>query len=95
MSKLYLVTYSLKSGGVSTALEEELKTASKWWHFIDNTWIIETEDPTAVKVWERISVAHSFGGGDRLLAIEISPAASRQGWLPTKAWDWLRARAKI
>jgi hypothetical protein len=92
MSKLYLVTYVLKDSSEAAAFEEELKTASKWWHFIENTWIVQTDDSTANKIWGRLSKAYSFGAGDRLLVIEILPTASRQGWLPKRAWEWLKAR---
>ncbi len=91
MSNLYLVTYKLKNGA-APAIEDELKKSPYWWHDIDNTWIIETDEPNASAVYERLAKVHPFVPDERILIIAVSPTASRQGWLPKTAWDWLKAR---
>ncbi len=46
MSKIYLVTYDFREP-TEKQLEDfygELKNSSAWWHFIEGTWLIRTNE---------------------------------------------------
>ena len=83
----YLVTYDLKAKGYNYApLYEALKASGVWWHYIEATWLIKTDD-TPNQIWKRLA-AH-ITRSDFLLIIEIRD--NTQGWLPPKAWEWIHA----
>ena len=85
MSKVYSVTYDLKTPGRDyTPLYAALKTFPKWWHFLDSTWLIATEESPS-QVYKRL--VSTITQKDRLLIIEVRNNA--QGWLPKEAWDWI------
>ena len=87
---ILLVSYDLRQpGGDYSGLIEELKECSAWWHYLKSTWIVST-DETPDQFAERLR--RHLHKRDRLLVIAVEPGASRQGWLPKKAWDWLRKR---
>lgn len=85
---LYLVTYDLSQPRQNyDELYEAIKQCStKWWHYLDSTWLIVTnmEIPECV---ERIHPV--MDTDDKLLVIDVTNA-NRNGWLPKKAWDWIR-----
>lgn len=85
---ILLVTYDLKRpGGDYSGLIEAIKECPGWWHYLKSTWVVSTNE-TPDELTERLG-AH-LHKRDRLLVIEVAPDAKRQGWLPKKAWDWLR-----
>lgn len=84
---LVLVTYDLYQGDAAdySALHDELKV-TPWWHWLESVWILHTEEhPDQVTLRLRPHIDQK----DRLLVVQIDGAA-RQGWLPSKAWDWIR-----
>jgi hypothetical protein len=83
---LLLITYDLnKPGQDYTKLYATIKTAPKWWHHLDSTWIIYTpENPSS---WFD-KLKPSLDENDNLLIVDITKQP-RQGWLSQKAWDWL------
>lgn len=84
---IYLVTYDLKKPGKDyVSLHNTLKTATSWWHYIDSTWIIKTEQP--VEYWSE-KIRSVIDGNDNFLIVDITKQR-RQGWLPKKAWEWIR-----
>lgn len=84
---IYLVTYDLKNPGKDyTSLHNTLKTASSWWHYLDSTWLIKTEQP--VDYWSE-KIRNVTDRNDNFLIVDITHQ-SRQGWLPKKAWHWIR-----
>jgi hypothetical protein len=85
-----LVTYDLQGLNRDYAgLINELKRAPGigWWHYLESTWIIAT-DETPSQLWKRIEP--HIHDGDRVLILEIQNPP-RQGWLPQRAWRWLRS----
>jgi hypothetical protein len=85
MNKVYSITYDLKTPGRDyDSLFAELKKSSKWWHYLESTWLIATEE-TPAKVYERL--VSKISNKDRLLIIEVRNHA--QGWLPKDAWVWI------
>ena len=86
MKKPYLVTYQFKGqAGTYTALFETLKSFGEWWHFIDGSWIVMT-DQTAQQIYDRLKP--TLDANINILIFELGH--DRQGWLPQKAWDWIK-----
>ena len=83
---LYLISYDLiEPNRDYKGLFDELKTSNKWWHFLESTWIIKTSE-NADEIFERLK--HNLDKNDNLLVIEAGTKS--QGWLPPKAWDWIK-----
>lgn len=83
--KVYCVSYDLK--GIKrdyTPLLSALQSMGKWWHFLESTWLIATNE-TPAEIWRRI--ATTIDTNDRLLIIEVRNNIN--GWLPKDAWDWI------
>lgn len=84
---LLLVTYDLKTPGRDYAsLHESIKQSTKWWHYLESTWVIATNE-TVREVSERLRP--KIDSNDRLLIVDMTGREVR-GWLPRKAWDWLK-----
>jgi hypothetical protein len=83
---ILLVTYNLKRpAGSYPEFFEILKGQDSWWHYLPSTWLVDTE----------LSVEHLYRelkpllkDGDHILITVLS--RDRQGWLPKKAWEWIR-----
>jgi hypothetical protein len=87
MSKVFAINYDLKAPGRDyNGLYEELKKSSKWWHYLESTWLVSTEESPTV-IWNRL--AKHIDKNDYLLIIEVKDNV--QGWLPKDAWDWIHA----
>ena len=59
------------------------KNAARWWHYLDNVWIVATSDNVdtfAKKLYPHMTQS------DYLLVIRL--AKEYQGWLPEDAWEW-------
>ena len=84
---VYCVSYDLnKSGQNYTALYEELKKSSSWWHYLDSTWLILTSE-TVTQLTDRIR--KNIDDNDSLLVIKV--VRDYGGWLNQEAWDWINA----
>ena len=85
---ILLITYDLNKPGQNYSnLYEEIKKAGTWWHHLDSTWIISTDQ--APSEWQKRLQTH-MDDNDSLLIIEV--CKKFRGWLPEKAWKWLRER---
>lgn len=85
MKKAYLVTYNVNYDDNYEALEKELKGYKKWWHYLDRTWIIVSEE-TPKEIWDRIK--NKINQHNNLLIIEVKN--NSEGWLSTEAWEWIK-----
>jgi len=85
--RAFSINYDLKAPGRNyNDLYDAIKATGKWWHYLDSTWIVITnEDPT--QIWNRL--AGTVDKNDYLLIIEVLDNV--QGWLPKDAWDWIHA----
>lgn len=82
---LLLITYDLNKPGKNySGLHEEIKTAGWWWHHLDSTWIIKTDQ--GPEYWYNKLSKH-LDQTDNILIIEVTK--NYYGWLPKKAWEWL------
>ncbi len=86
---MYLVTYQLNPPRKNPELISELQSIGEWWHYLDHVWLI-TSPQGANDIYNRL--APHINDPDRILIVEILPAAQTQGWLAQDAWDWINAR---
>ena len=86
---IYSVNYDLKKPGQSyKELHEAIKECGvSWWHYLDSTWLIDT-NLSANQIWQRLEPY--FDKNDVALVIRVTN--DYQGWLPEKAWQWIRER---
>ena len=83
----FSINYDLKVPGRDySGLYEAIKATGRWWHYLDSTWIVVTNETTG-EIWRRLST--HVDKNDYLLIIEITNNA--QGWLPKEAWEWIHA----
>jgi hypothetical protein len=82
---LYLVTYTLRPGRQAPAIEQEICNSQSWWHHLDYTWLVITNE-NVNELYNRL--ARHFIQTDSLLIVQILPNATSQGWLPQEAWSW-------
>ena len=86
---LLLITYDLRSSDKDyTSLYEGIKkNCSKWWHYMESVWIVKT-DNTPDSIVDMLK--DKIDKDDRLFVVDITQQ-KRQGWLPSKAWEWIKA----
>lgn len=86
---LVLISYDLKTPDKDYApLYEAIKNCGdKWWHYLESVWLVHT-NLTPNECFERLR--ENFDTGDRCFVVDITNQ-QRQGWLPSKAWDWIKA----
>lgn len=85
--KVYAICYDLNSPGQDyKPLHDAIKrVGSGWWRYLDSTWLVCT-DMSARQISDILRA--EMGGNDGLLVIRVTEEYA--GWLPQKAWDWLR-----
>lgn len=84
-----LIGYDLSAPPAEyTALIEAIKAYGRWWHYLDSTWLIDT-DQSARQVIENLR--QYIRSPDRLIVIQI-----KNNWwaigFPEKAYEWLKNR---
>lgn len=84
---LYLVSYTLNPSRKNPNLENELQTTGTWWHHLDYTWIIVSQE-TVEQLYNRL-VQHLVES-DHIFIVEIPTYARYFGYLPKDAWEWLQ-----
>lgn len=86
---LVLITYDLRQPDRNyNALYDAIKyCGNAWWHYLESVWIVST-NLTPQECYSRVKP--NMDDNDHLLIVDITNQ-QRQGWLPTKAWDWLKA----
>ena len=83
----FSINYDLKKPGRDySGLYDEIKQSRKWWHYLDSTWIVIT-DETPNQIWNRLE--EHVDKNDYMLIIEVRD--NTQGWLPKDAWKWIHA----
>lgn len=86
---LTLIAYDLKSPDKDyKPLYDAIKgLGDKWWHYMDSLWLVHTNlspDECSHRLQEEIDKS------DHLLVVDITNQ-HRQGWLPSKAWEWIKS----
>lgn len=86
---LYLVTYDLNKPRQNyPELFEALKSKRVWWHHLDSTWIVKSNEDIETFT-DRIQ--KEMDNNDSLLVVEITND-NYKGWLTQKAWNWLEKK---
>lgn len=88
-NKAYLITYDIKPNDNYNLLEKELKKYEKWWHYLERTWII-ISDETPQEIWSRIE--NKINKHNNFLIIEVKD--NSEGWMERSAWDWIKNNIK-
>ena len=89
MRKTYLVAYDFTgSPDKYSDLFDELRESPGWWHWIDSVWLLRTEE-SANQIYERLEP--HLDDDINLFITDIGN--DYQGWLPSKAWKWIRKYA--
>lgn len=85
---LYLISYDLKSADRNyDGLYKAIKgLGRKWWHYLDSTWFIVTD--SSINQCSEI-LRKEIDGNDLLLILDVTNYPEANGWLPSKAWEWL------
>lgn len=87
-----IISYDLKSEDSNyERLYEKLKESKGWWHYLDSFWIIITEK--SVTEWTNV-IKNSIKPEDNFIIIEVNDG-NTNGWLPQKAWDWIKKNTNI
>ncbi|MBY6276799.1 SinR family protein [Symbiobacterium thermophilum] len=89
---VYLITYDLKKAGQNyDALYKEIKSFGDWWHYLESTWLVDT-NLSAQTMSDRIRKVTD--SNDLHLVIKLNRGTDYQGWLPKEAWDWINQRLR-
>ena len=86
--RIYMVTYTLQPWLLrdTTAIDRELQRLPNWSHWMNNTWLISTDEVADV-LYARLQ--GKFLETDRLLIASLDAQSDFAGWLPQEAWDWI------
>jgi len=88
---VYLVSYDLNRPKQDyQKLYDRLKSHAAWWHYLDSTWLVSTSK-SASELFERIQPA--IDDNDSVLVIDVG--RDYAGWLPKKAWDWIKNHLEV
>ena len=85
---LILISYDLKQPDRDyAALYEAIKsTSNAWWHYLEYVWLVDTQLET--EDCYRI-IRTTIDENDSLFIVDIT-VQKNQGWLPSKAWEWIK-----
>lgn len=83
-----LVAYDLNRPGQNyPRLYEALKAVPRWWHYLDSTWLLRTQESAAEL---RNRLRPHIDASDELLVIDVtSPEAAWSGF-DEQASQWIR-----
>lgn len=83
---IYMISYDLNSPGQKyEELYEKIKEIGSWWHYLDSTWLVSTS-LSASEIYSKIK--SPLDNGDHILVFSLGK--DYQGYLPQKAWDWIK-----
>ena len=87
----FCITYDLKAPGRDyKGLYEGIKASGKWWHYLESTWLVVTDQKPG-EIWDRLN-PHA-DDNDRILIIEVRN--NKSGWLSQDAWDWINENVPV
>ena len=91
---IYLIGYDLKSGQDYSDLIAELKSFGTWWHGLDSTWLIKSEESTTA-LRDRLFLKLP-SSNDKLLVLkyvtskELSTGVAAWAGFAGSAHEWLK-----
>jgi hypothetical protein len=80
------VGYELNGSGDYSAVREKLAGASKWWHHLESTWLVVTEQGCDEYYNELVSC---LSPEDKLLVIDVTKVTTRWCGFDTVASKWI------
>jgi hypothetical protein len=83
-----LISYDLNRPGQGYSdLHEAIKSlGTSWWHYLDSTWIVSTS-LTPTQAFAKLQP--TVDTNDSIFIVDIT-ADTNAGWLPAKAWEWIK-----
>ena len=86
---LLVINYDLKQPDKDyNVLYDTIKTlGDKWWHYLESTWLVHT-NLSLQECSDRLK--NAIDEDDFLFVVDITGNQAYQGWLPSKAWTWIR-----
>lgn len=83
-----LVGYDLNRPGQNYAgLIDALKAVPLWWHHLDSTWLLRTEE-TATELRDRLRL--HVDAGDELLVIDVTSSAAAWSGFSERGGQWIK-----
>jgi hypothetical protein len=83
-----LVGYDLNRPGQNyAALHEALKAVPLWWHYLDSTWLLRTEESAADL---RNRLLPHIDPGDELLVIDVTNPEAAWSGFDDRASQWIK-----
>jgi hypothetical protein len=83
-----LVAYDLNRPGQNySSLYKALKAVPLWWHYLDSTWLLRTEE-SAVQVRDRL--LQRLDESDELLVIDVTDTEAAWEGFDPRANQWIR-----
>jgi hypothetical protein len=80
----------IRRGSLVHPFYQELKGSRSWWHYLDNTWLISTDESLA-QLDQRLR--QHLGPTDKLLIVKFH--GEYAGTLPDEAWQWIEERMSL
>ena len=85
-----IVTYDIATDKRDyTPLYDAIKgaPASTWWHYLDATWLVKTTETPNSMSTRLLPLINAVDDSILITKVDLSV---RAGWLPKKAWDWIK-----
>ncbi len=82
MSNVYVVSYDLSKSRNYTGLHEALKGYPSWWHYLDSTWLIISQNDSQ-QVYRELS--QHIDPEDKMLVMEAGK--DYYGWISEHTWQ--------
>ena len=89
MANLYQIYISPKKGILQSQVEEKMNLAVDWYRLHDSVWVVETTSDAAK--WQ--TRLRPLVVPDGVLFICKLDTSDRQGWMPKKYWEWIKAKS--
>jgi hypothetical protein len=88
---IYAINYDLKKPGQNyDPLYTAIKSLGTWWHYLGSTWLVDT-NLNANGIWQKLAL--HVDKNDSVLIIGVTK--DHAGWLPPKAWEWIKERQAV
>jgi hypothetical protein len=86
--KLHLVGYDLQADKDYSALREKLTGGISWWHHLESTWLVTTEqDAEAFEA----DLSTCLQPDDKLLVIDVTGCVARWTGFDAEASEWIKS----
>ncbi|EON2012295.1 hypothetical protein ACNGYR_002119 [Serratia marcescens] len=88
----YIVTFERDAKSSYKDFHEEFtgsKSVKKWWHYITSCYLIGSNMSASAisRDFKDAAKKHNLNLRHIVMSVDLN---DRQGWLPPKAWDWIR-----